>query len=113
MRILIMTLGLIGSSVAAAEDGKALYTTYCATCHGAEGKGDGAAAAALNPKPRDFSSPETWKKEGFDKDWIMKITKEGGAANGLSPLMAPFPSLTDAQRKAIADYIETSFKPKG
>lgn len=34
--------------------GSALYASHCATCHGAEGRGDGPAAIALNPKPRDF-----------------------------------------------------------
>lgn len=35
--------------------GDVLYTTHCATCHGADGKGEGAAARYLFPKPRDFS----------------------------------------------------------
>ena len=41
------------SSIAA---GAATYTLYCAVCHGNEGKGDGPGAAALNPKPADFSA---------------------------------------------------------
>ena len=40
---------------AASETGKALYDDKCAHCHGVEGKGDGAAAANLLPKPRDFT----------------------------------------------------------
>jgi len=28
------------------------------TCHGSQGKGDGPAAAAFNPKPSDFTSAE-------------------------------------------------------
>ena len=35
--------------------GKETFTTTCAPCHGMEGKGDGAAAAALDPKPADFT----------------------------------------------------------
>lgn len=40
----------------AVKAGKALYTKYCSTCHGDEGKGDGTAEVYLFPKPRDFTS---------------------------------------------------------
>ena len=36
--------------------GKALYAQTCATCHGAEGKGDGPGGKGLNPKPRNFTA---------------------------------------------------------
>jgi mono/diheme cytochrome c family protein len=36
--------------------GKAIYNSDCAPCHGANGKGDGPAAASLNPPPLDFAS---------------------------------------------------------
>jgi len=35
--------------------GKEKYDQICASCHGPGGKGDGPAAAALDPKPRDLS----------------------------------------------------------
>jgi cytochrome c5 len=38
-----------------ALDGAAIYSQRCALCHGAEGKGDGPAAASLNPKPRNHT----------------------------------------------------------
>lgn len=34
---------------------KPVYAIHCARCHGDEGKGDGPAAAALHPRPRDFT----------------------------------------------------------
>jgi mono/diheme cytochrome c family protein len=37
--------------------GKEIFITYCASCHGKEGKGDGQAAASLQPKPADFTDP--------------------------------------------------------
>ena len=39
--------------------GKAKYDANCIGCHGATGKGDGAAAAALNPKPQDHTDGKT------------------------------------------------------
>lgn len=43
------------------DKGAAAYKQACASCHGDEGKGDGIAGSALNPKPRDFRSAEGWK----------------------------------------------------
>ncbi|MFO7695520.1 MAG: c-type cytochrome [Vicinamibacterales bacterium] len=37
-------------------DVKQLYDRSCASCHGTDGRGQGAAADALNPKPRDFTT---------------------------------------------------------
>lgn len=39
----------------ASEEGKRVYETSCAHCHGTEGRGDGSAAENLLPKPRDFT----------------------------------------------------------
>lgn len=38
--------------------GKRLYTTYCQSCHGKEGYGDGPKVAELKTKAGDFSSGE-------------------------------------------------------
>ena len=38
--------------------GKAVYVKVCSSCHGTSGKGDGPAAAALNPKPANFTDTE-------------------------------------------------------
>lgn len=40
--------------------GKGLYEAQCTSCHGPGGKGDGPAAAALNPGPRDFTKDAAW-----------------------------------------------------
>ncbi len=38
-----------------ASDGPGMFLSYCSPCHGKAGKGDGPAAAALNPKPADLT----------------------------------------------------------
>lgn len=43
--------------------GAKVYSQNCAMCHGDTGLGDGAAGAALNPKPRNLVKGE-WKKGG-------------------------------------------------
>jgi mono/diheme cytochrome c family protein len=35
--------------------GSKVYAERCALCHGPQGKGDGPAAAAMNPKPRNHT----------------------------------------------------------
>lgn len=89
-------------SSAWAADGKALFESNCASCHGAGGKGDGAAGQFLNPKPADLAQVTAAKSEGD----ITKVIKDGGAAVGKSPLMTAFGSrLTDDDIKAIVSHI--------
>jgi mono/diheme cytochrome c family protein len=38
-----------------ASDAATMFTTYCAVCHGKEGKGDGPAAKALAKTPADLT----------------------------------------------------------
>jgi mono/diheme cytochrome c family protein len=92
-----------------AEQGKKLYGQFCATCHGQSGKGDGAAAAALNPKPRDHTDKEYMSKMSDDE--MLKVIKNGGASIGKSPLMPPWgASLKDDQIQDIIAYVRTLSK---
>jgi mono/diheme cytochrome c family protein len=45
----------VKTSAASIADGKALWSTHCASCHGKTGLGDGAKATTLNTAPPDFS----------------------------------------------------------
>jgi mono/diheme cytochrome c family protein len=101
----MLSTALIAQS-ADAEQGKKLYGQFCASCHGQSGKGDGAAAAALNPKPRDHTDKEYMSKMS-DAD-MLNVIKNGGASIGRSPLMPPWgASLKDEQIQDIVAYIRT------
>jgi len=55
----VVLVGITATSPASAEEAKHpsrdTYVRACASCHGVDGKGDGPAAAALNPKPTDLT----------------------------------------------------------
>lgn len=74
-----------------AQEAQEIFQARCAVCHGTTGKGDGAGSAALNPKPRDYTSAE-WQNSVTDEH-ISKVIVGGGPAVGLSPLMPPNPDL--------------------
>ena len=88
---LIAVLAIGGSLLADAAGkgdpakGREKYNQICASCHGPLGKGDGPAAAALDPKPRDLSDAKYVST--ISDEQLFKTVKEGGAAVGKSPLM--------------------------
>jgi mono/diheme cytochrome c family protein len=92
-------------------EAEAIFNTRCVTCHGASGLGDGAAAAALNPKPRAYSD-KAWQAATTD-DMIAKAIVEGGAAVGKSALMPPNADLKDKPEvvKALVAKIRSFATP--
>ena len=95
-----------------AAAGEVIFVTNCATCHGTGGKGDGPVGAALNPAPRDFTQgdfkfdTDNDGKPGTDVD-IKNVVANGGAAYGGSPLMAPWPTLSDEDVSNVIIYIRS------
>lgn len=98
-----LLVGLLASPLWAGgnpEQGKVWYfEAGCDGCHGKSGKGDGPAAAALNPKPANFC---TSTKHPTDNLKIQMIA-EGGASMGHSPAMPTWGEVLDKQ--AILDLI--------
>ena len=72
---------------------QAMFNTVCVMCHGADGTGTGPAAAALNPKPRNYTDA-AWQASVTD-DQIKEIILKGGAGVGKSPAMPGNPQLSD------------------
>lgn len=77
--------------VAPSGGAKEIFASRCVTCHGESGKGDGAAAVALNPKPQDYTD-KAWQAKVTDEE-LKKVIVGGGAAVGKSPAMPPNPDL--------------------
>lgn len=95
------TAGTPAAAGGASEEAKNLYQMRCAICHGQNGKGDGAGAAALDPKPRDYTNKE-WQASVTDED-LKKIITGGGQSVGKSPIMPPNPDL--GQKPEVLDGI--------
>jgi mono/diheme cytochrome c family protein len=89
-----------------AFDARGAFATVCSTCHGPSGHGDGPGAAALSPKPADFSAQAFWADKTDEE--LIKAIREGGASVGKSPLMPAWGGLYDeAKAQAILEYIKT------
>ena len=79
--------------------GKQAYLANCMVCHGAEGRGDGPAATALNPKPRDFTSG-VWKQGGSPAQ-VFKTVSDGMSGTP----MPPFSSLSLEERWGLVHFV--------
>ena len=80
------------------------YQTFCVSCHGSAGAGDGPGGAALTPPPRDFTDA-SWQQSVTDER-IANVIRDGGPAEGLSPLMAPWSSvLNDRETEAMVKLV--------
>ena len=81
--------------------GKELYEqNACAGCHGENGRGDGPAGQALNPKPRNFTRIQDYK-QGHALDDIAKTIETGIPGTA----MVAYPHIMESDRKLIASFI--------
>ncbi|MDQ2720580.1 MAG: c-type cytochrome [Bacteroidota bacterium] len=92
----------LAGDAASINIGKTLYKTQCSPCHGDKGKGDGPAAAALNPKPADHTSKALQAES--DGSLFYKISE------GHKPMPGFKSTLKDNQRWALINYIRTLSK---
>ena len=76
-----------------------LYAAQCALCHGAEGRGDGPAGRALDPRPASFHDRERLAQQsvyGLYSTITLGVEKTG---------MASFRSLPETDRWSLAFYV--------
>ncbi len=83
------------------EEGQKLYQANCVSCHGENGKGNGPAAAALQPHPRNFvDTGEKWT------NGTSPLAIFGTLANGIEGTsMASYSNLTEEERWALTHYV--------
>jgi len=89
--LLLVAVGLCSTLPALAQDGAAIYKTKCSACHGAEGQGK------IGPALKGTS---------LSADDISSLLVKGNDARK-PPHKRPFNGLSDADAKAVADYVKT------
>jgi len=94
----------------AKSDARTMFRTRCVVCHGEKGAGDGPGAAALTPKPRNYTDA-AWQGSVTDEQ-IKNVIMYGGAAAGKSPIMPASPDL-QSQPEVVDELVKIvrSFKP--
>ncbi len=89
--------------------GAQIYTTYCAACHGVEGKGDGPAGTALEPHPANLADAKMMNN--MSDTYLFWRISEGGMIEPFNSAMPPWKgSLTEEQRWQVIDYLRTLAK---
>ncbi|HVP67410.1 MAG TPA: cytochrome c [Anaeromyxobacteraceae bacterium] len=81
------------------DKGKALFAKSCASCHGAKGEGDGLAAKALNPKPRNLVTNPV--KGGAPAIFEVLTSGKKGTA------MISYKHLSEDDRWALSYYVDS------
>lgn len=82
-------------------EGRKLYASYCATCHGDKGKGDGMAAKSLPAKPADHTNGAVMNQ--LNDKFLLEVISKGGSAVGKSSFMPSWGSALD--EKQIRDLV--------
>jgi mono/diheme cytochrome c family protein len=81
--------------------GKAVFQQSCTVCHGPEGKGDGPAAVALNPKPTNLTAGK-FHHGGSDAELFKSIS------NGVpGTSMVGWASLPEKDRWNLVNYVKS------
>jgi mono/diheme cytochrome c family protein len=76
--LLVCTCGVLAVSLrtisadAPGADGAKLYRTYCASCHGVSGRGDGPMAEYLRVPPTDLTALARRQRGAFDEEGVAR-----------------------------------------
>lgn len=133
----VVAIGLLAASVSAEPGqtagqstdvpaGSTLFTTYCASCHGQSGRGNGAVAIFLKVPPADLTQIAARNKGTFPAERVHQIIDGRqavrphgdsqmpvwGEAFGKS-MTAGSDEATAARIRALVKYLESIQKPPG
>ncbi|RAL21603.1 hypothetical protein DL240_12155 [Lujinxingia litoralis] len=87
--------------------GEEIFAAQCASCHGAQGGGDGPAGGALNPPPRNFAAPPADWTNGTSALAIYNTLFSGIAGTS----MPAYGHLAEDELWALTHYVRESFVP--
>ncbi len=105
--VLARLASLDGHGLAVAEpNGAEVYQRQCVACHGKAGKGDGPAAAAMDPRPSDLTDAERMAALG-DEGLLGVIAEGRGAMPGYKSLLTP------EQLEAVTEYVRSMYAGDG
>jgi len=104
-KILLLTamVGLAATLSVKGADAKENWTTQCAKCHGAEGKGDTKMGQKLGCKDLSDAKVQAELKD----EAIAKSIKEGVKGEGDKTLMKAFDQFSEDDIKALTTYIRS------
>ena len=87
-------------------DGAVVFRVRCAVCHGAEGRGNGPAAARLRRPPADFSQ----KQPGSER--VRAVLLHGVPGTAMTPMQQ---NLSERDREALVLFVRSLFEggPRG
>ena len=84
--------------------------TYCSSCHGDKGRGDGAAGKAVPLKPADHTDGKLMSS--FSDEFLINIISKGGAAVGKSSFMPGWGGvLKENQLQDLLAYLRSIESP--
>jgi mono/diheme cytochrome c family protein len=96
-----------GDTTAAAADlGARVFEQRCVLCHGKAGVGDGTAAAALNPKPRNLRDAAYMSSRTDDQ--LLEIIRNG---KGAMPAWGKNNALSEEEIQAVLKHIRSFTTP--
>ena len=119
LSLLYVAPALISAQSASSFSGAADYQTFCASCHGPAGKGDGVIAATLKRRPADLTRLAKKNGGAFPDEKVFKTINGGASSHGGSADMPEWatvfakssesegPALAKSRIDALVQYLSS------
>ncbi|HEY1683625.1 MAG TPA: c-type cytochrome [Tepidisphaeraceae bacterium] len=100
LMVYVQSLSPMPQKVSGTEDARQLYMTDCLSCHGADGRGDGFAAAALARPAADFTAEQP------NAEFAYRAISDGISGTSMPQWKT---KLSEQQRHELADYVRSLY----